>query len=310
MRVPNVAKSLRVAHSWYEATLGSKARAHVIELDLPAEVAAASCQLCHDQRLEAGRPARGRRPTSCELGRQRIAPVEQESGVTRQDPVEIVASPGERAIGVEKTHRRSGPDVAPHSEDVEHCLVVSTEQRFGTLVYSAQVSHVERPDLSRQLRAADRVGDPARVHQVSGRAEDFGALQEKRSFFREEQGKALVDRDPVGVRLDLGKVGIDRGVEHEVLSDTVATVHAKILRKPVPHELTVRLLSPADTRCDRIDLHQFSGFDIPQAHELTGLGQRAGDVAGQRRPRLLEFLSAHPSRDTQAPVLHADFAEA
>ncbi len=245
-----------------------------------------------------------------QLRGQRVPTTEQETRVTRQDPVEGTGPVGQDPVGVQETDRRSAANVAAGPQQIEGRVPARIEDGRGALVERAYVPHVEAPDLPSELHAADGIQDLARVPEPLGRAEDFGALQEERPLLREEEREAFVDRDLADVRLDLGEVGIVGSVQNDVGRQAHAAIETEVTLGVIAYECSGVVGTRPEPRHDRVEFHEAARVDVAEPHQPPALGQGARDLSRDRRPRLPKPAAFHFPLDLDPPALHGNLSEA
>ena len=239
---------------------------------------------------------------------QGVAASHHQARIGAHDAVEDIGGTG--TVGVGQPEGRAGAQVAAQTHQIHHGVVGGAARL--DLVDGSHVPDVEAPHLPGDLRARDRIHDRTGVDELLGQLEDVHSLEEERTLLGEEEGEALVDRDLARVGLHLAEVRVVGPVEGQVGGKPVGRVEAEVAGGiVVPEGVRVGVVCaqalPGD---DRVHLEEQAGVEILEVVQRSRLFELVGEVAGERRPRLLVAGALHPAHDVDAPGLRGDVLEA
>ena len=188
------------------------------------------------------------------------------------------------------------------AHDVEDRIIVPT-RGCEFLVDRRQEADIGAAGIAGELDRHDRLHDPTGVDEPLRHLKQLAALEEERPFLGKEERLARIERELAGVRFDLGKVGLDRAVQVEIVGDAPAHVPADLR---IPHVVAVAGCG----RCSGgfagrfgIDVHDQTAMHPRQTDQIPRLSdeRRVGTV--RREPRILEPRMLHLAHDVEAPVL-------
>ncbi len=135
--------------------------------------------------------------------------------------------------------------------------------------------------LAGELDSPGGIGHVAGEDRVERRGEKIGVGQEERALFRKEEGEPAVDVELRRIGLDLGEVGIERDVRHQVGGDPPAHGEPRLHLFAAALEAAVREVSAllAAPRRDRgVDLQVAARRDAFEALDLGELAEVTVDV--------------------------------
>ena len=231
---------------------------------------------------------------------------------------EIAVDPGQPAVAVEefavgerRADVRLGVQVVAHTAD-ERLRGLAGCARHGIFRvargFVVRVHHAEGrfAGFAGQLRAVPRIDDRARVHDPDRRpdVEYLGALEEERPQLRIEEVEALVHLDLGAIRLDLGKVGIERHVRREVRRDAVLEVDAALRLRIVVDE-AARVVEPPELhrRERRQNFDVAAGRQAGHPLQYAHLRKEPGNFTGHWRPDHRLVPRADTPGDLEPPLM-------
>src|SRR5258708_282191 len=140
------------------------------------------------------------------------------------------------AVSVNESHAGAFADLAVEAKDAKVGIVPG--ERIGlddTLARRAVVGQKcsDGPwfNFGGEPGGVERINNSPCEGQIQGRLEVAGVFLEKRPLLREEDLKTLVDCNLRIVRLDLTKIGIEGGVQHQAVFDHDLGIQSRFGRK-------------------------------------------------------------------------------
>ena len=120
-------------------------------------------------------------------------------------------------------HLRGGPAICNIV-----CTALLTNEKFAALVFRVIAGSVVRRSeksergfshFARQFYCCIRINYRPRIKRLERGFKNIFAFEKERTLFLKEDRKTLICRDDRSVGLDLGIVGIDRGIERNIWRD-------------------------------------------------------------------------------------------